>query len=109
MTTIPSPSPRMVPSADASNGLALPLGESAGVLLKHMYMKMSLKVSMPPVTTMSDVPVASSMAARCRAPKELAQAASTTQLVPFRSYCLLIRPATTLPKSPGKEFSCQGT
>ena len=82
---MPSPSPRIVPSAEESNGLALPLGERAGVLLKHMYMKMSLKVSMPPVTTMSDLPVASSMLARCRALKELAQAASTTQLVPPRS------------------------
>ena len=99
----------MVPSALASNGFALPVGESAGVLLKHMYMKMSLKVSMPPVTTMSDFPEASSMEARCSALRELAQAASTTQLVPPRSYCLEMRPATTFPRSPGKEFSCHGT
>ena len=47
---MPSPSPRMVPSPAASNGLALPVGDRAGVLLKHMYMKMSLNVSMPPVS-----------------------------------------------------------
>ena len=40
---------------------------------------------------------------------ELAQAASTTQLVPCRSRRLAIRPATTLPNRPGNEFSCQGT
>ena len=43
------------------------------------------------------------------APSELAQAASTTQLVPPRSKRLAMRPAATLPSRPGKEFSCQGT
>ena len=109
ITTTPRPSPRIVPSPSASNGLALPLGESAGVLLKHIYMKMSLNVSIPPVTTMSALPEESSIPARWSALNELAQAASTTQLVPPRSNCLLIRPATTFPRSPGKEFSCQGT
>ena len=40
------------------NGRQSPVGESAGVLLKHMYMKMSLNVSTPPVITRSDVPEA---------------------------------------------------
>jgi len=44
-----------------------------------------------------------------RTESELAQAASTTQLVPCRSRRLAMRPATTLPSSPGNEFSCQGT
>src|SRR6056297_1358143 len=61
------------------------------------------------VITMSERPAASSRAARFRALNELPQAASTTQLVPPKLKCLLIRPATTLPSSPGKEFSCQGT
>ena len=43
------------------------------------------------------------------ADSELAQAASTTQLVPPRSSRLAIRPATTLPSRPGNEFSCQAT
>ena len=106
---MPMPSPRMVPSAPASNGLASPLGESAGVLLKHMYMKMSLKVSTPPVRTASARPAASSSAARCTAPSEEAQAASTTQFVPPRFRRLAMRPAMTLPSRPGKEVSFQGT
>ena len=79
-TTTPNPSPRIVPSPTALNGRLLPVGESAGVLLKHMYMKMSLNVSMPPVMAMSERPAYSSIAAMCRAASELAQAASTTQL-----------------------------
>ena len=38
-----------------------------------------------------------------------AHAASTMQLVPCKSSRLAIRPATTLARSPGKEFSCHGT
>ena len=53
---MPSPSPRIVPSASAANGRASPVGDRAGVLLKHMYMKMSLNVSTPPVTTTSQRP-----------------------------------------------------
>jgi len=99
----------MVPSASAANGLASPVGDRAGVLLKHMYMKMSLNVSHPPVTTTSARPVCNSIAARWTALSELAHAASTTQFVPPRSSLLAIRPATTLPSSPGKLFSCHGT
>ena len=63
-TTMPKPSPKIVPSPAASNGFALPVAESAGVLLKHMNMKMSLKVSAPPLTTTSARPVCNSIAAR---------------------------------------------
>ena len=48
----------------SEKGFASPEGDKAGVLLKHMNMKMSLKVSMPPVTTMSLRPVHNSNAAR---------------------------------------------
>ena len=41
--------------------------------------------------------------------QELAHAASTTQLVPPRSRPLAMRPATTFPSRPEKEFSCQPT
>ena len=51
---MPMPSPSIVPSACAEKGLQSPDGESAGVLLKHMYMKMSFIVSTPPQITMSD-------------------------------------------------------
>ena len=61
---MPTPSPRIVPSASFENGLESPEADNAGVLLKHMNMKMSLKVSIPPVTTMSLRPVQSSRAAR---------------------------------------------
>src|SRR5260221_1405510 len=37
MTT---PSPSIVPSAAAENGLQSPVGDSAGVLVKHRYMEM---------------------------------------------------------------------
>ncbi len=74
-----------------------------------MYMKMSLKVSTPPVTTMSLRPLRSSSEARWRAASEDAHAASVTQLVPCRSSRLAMRPATTFPSNPGNEFSCQET
>ena len=106
---MPRPSPRAVPSAEASKGLALPSADRAGVLLKHMYMKISLKQSTPPVTTMVERLVASSMEAICTAPSEEPQAASTTQLVPPRLKRLATRPLTTLPSRPGKELSCHGT
>ena len=108
-TTIPRPSPNIVPSPLASNGLLLPVGDRAGVLLKHMYMKMSLNVSVPPVTTTSAFPVVNSIDARCNALSELAHAASTTQFVPCKSSRFAIRPATTFPNRPGKLFSCHGT
>ena len=73
-----------------------------------MYMKMSFMVSTPPVITRSDWPEASSLTAVDSAASELAQAASVTQLVPPRSSRLAIRPATTLPSSPGNVDSCQG-
>jgi len=85
------------------------VGDKAGVLEKHMNMKTSLNVSTPPVSTMSARPEISSIAAKWTAPSELAHAASTTQFVPPRSNRLAIRPATTLPRSPGKEFSCHAT
>ena len=56
-----------MPSASASNGRASPVGDSAGVLLKHMYIKMSLNVSRPPVTARSQRPAASSSRARLTA------------------------------------------
>ena len=43
------PSPSIVPSAVSENGRQSPVGDSAGVLLKHMYMRMSFSVSTPPV------------------------------------------------------------
>ena len=42
------------------------------------------------------------------AENELAHAASETQLVPPRSSRLAMRPAITLPKSPGKVLSMKG-
>ena len=102
------PSPSTVPSASFENGLASPVADKAWVLAKHMCMKMSFKVSTPPVTTISLRPESNSRMARWMALIELAQAASTTQLVPLKSKRLLILPATTFPRRPGKEFSCQG-
>ena len=58
------PSPSTVPSQSRSNGFESPLGDSAGVFEKHMYMKISLKVSTPPVITMSDRPADNSSAAK---------------------------------------------
>ena len=107
-TSIPIPSPSTVPSASFENGLASPVADSVWVLEKHMCMKMSFSVSTPPVTTISLRPDCNSSIDRCTALIALAQAASTTQLVPLKSRRLQIRPATTLPSKPGKEFSCHG-
>ena len=107
--TIASPSPSIVPSAWSENGRQSPLGLNAGVLLKHMYIKMSLRVSTPPVMTRSESPRYSSCAAIVRAENVEAQAASVTQLVPPRSSRLAMRPATTFPRRPGKVLSCHGT
>ena len=107
--TSPKPSPRRVPSALSLNGRHSPVFDSAGVLLKHMYMKMSFMVSAPPVMARSDWPSHSSLTAMDRAENELAHAASVTQLVPPRSRRLAMRPATTLPSTPGNVDSCHGT
>ena len=106
---MPIPSPSTVPSASFEKGLISPVGESAIVLEKHMCMKISLSVSTPPVMTMSLRSDKSSNIARCIALNELAHAASTTQFVPPRLRRFDILPATTLPKRPGKEFSCHDT
>ncbi len=105
---MPSPSPSMVPSASSEKGLQSPDRDSAGVLEKHMNMKMSFMQSTPPVTTMSESPSHSSWAAIFRAENAEAQAASVTQLVPPRSSRLAMRPATTLPSRPGKVPSTHG-
>jgi hypothetical protein len=76
-----SPSPSIVPSAESENGRQSPVGDSAGVLLKHMYIKMSFSVSTPPVITRSDLPSASSLTAVDSAARELAHAASVVAFV----------------------------
>ena len=50
---MPMPSPSIVPSARSENGRKSPVCDSAGVLVKHMYMKMSFIVSTPPAITRS--------------------------------------------------------
>lgn len=105
---MPMPSPIRVPSADSSKGRMIWLLENAGVLLKHMYMRIVFSASQPPVIIRSERPSTSSLTASLTAASALAQAASTVQLVPPRSKRLAMRPATTLPSMPGKEFSSQG-
>ena len=106
---MPKPSPNMVPSAWSLNGRQSPLGESAGVFEKHMYIKISLSVSTPPAITRSLKPSCSSLTAIDSALNVEAHAASVTQLVPPKFSRFAIRPATTLPSKPGKLASCQGT
>src|ERR1700722_13680644 len=103
------PSPISVPSDLSEKGRQSPVSEKAGVLLKHMYMKMSFRVSAPPTIDKSACPSSSSLIAIAKAESELAQAASVTQLVPPKLKRLAIRPATTFPNKPGKVLSCQGT
>ena len=69
---------------------------------------MSFIASAPPQITTSDCRVASSLTAIESALKVLAQAASVTQFVPPRFRRLAMRPATTLPSTPGKVASCHG-
>ena len=103
------PSPSRVPSALSENGRQSPVGDSAGVLLKHMCMKMPFIVSTPPAITRSASPSHSSFAAMDSAENVDAHAASVTQLVPCRSRRFAIRPAITLPSRPGKLASCHST
>ena len=103
--SIPPPSPIIVPSAAAENGRQCPDADIAGVLLKHMYMKIVFSASTPPVITRSLVPSCSSPIPMCSAASELAHAASVTQLVPPRLKRFATRPATTLPRQPGNVFS----
>ena len=98
----------MVPSALSLNGAQSPVLDSAGVLLKHMCMKMPFMVSTPPTIAMSAWPSHSSLAPIWSAANVEAHAASVTQLVPCRSRRLAMRPATTLPSRPGNVASCQG-
>ncbi len=79
--------------------------DSAGVFEKHMNMKMSFIVSTPPAITRSLSPRYNSLIAIEIAENDDAHAASVTQLVPPRSRRLAIRPATTLPSSPGNVLS----
>ena len=79
--------------------------DSAGVFEKHMYMKMSFIVSTPPASTRSLSPRYSSLTPIEIAENDDAHAASVTQLVPPRSSRLAMRPATTLPSSPGNVLS----
>ena len=107
--TIPRPSPIMIPLESASKGFTFTSAVNAGVLLKHMYMKGELSESTPPVIIMSARCSFRSLIAIFIALSELAQAASTVQLVPPKFIRLAIRPAMTLPRSPGKEFSSHRT
>ena len=66
---------------------------------------MVLSVSTPPVNIISLRYSNSSLIAIFKAPKELAQAASTTQFIPPKFNRLAIRPATTFASIPGKAFS----
>ena len=102
---MPPPSPIIVPSALSANGRQWPVGDMAGVLLKHIYMKIVFNASTPPVITRSALCSCSSPMPMCSAASELAHAASVTQLVPPRLKRLATRPATTLPRQPGKVFS----
>ncbi len=97
-----------VPSASSSKGRTRSRLDSAGVFEKHRYIRMVFSASHPPLSIRSARPDASSATAIRSAARELAQAASTVQLVAPRSNRLAIRPATTLPSIPGKEFSSQG-
>ena len=54
---MPMPSPSIVPSARSENGRQSPVAESAGVLLKQTYMKMSFMVSAPPAIMRSAWPM----------------------------------------------------
>ena len=104
---MPNPSPIIMPSELVSNVRTLSLLEKAGVLLKHKYIKIELSVSTPPEIIMSERCSVNSLIAKRMALRELAQAASTTQLIPPKLKRFATRPAMTLPSMPGKEFSSQ--
>ena len=68
-----------------------------------------LSVSTPPVNIILLRCSTNSLMAIFNAPKELAQAASTTQFVPPKLRRLAILPATTFANIPGKAFSSHFT
>ncbi len=97
-----------MPLESSSKGRTSSLVVNAGVLAKDIYINGELSQQTPPEIITSDRYSSRSEMANLIAANELAQAASTTQLVPPKSKRLAIRPAITLPKRPGNEFSCQG-
>ena len=96
-----------MPFESLSNGRISSLVVKAGVLENDMYIKGELSQQTPPEIITSDLCSSRSEMANLIAASELAQAASTTQLVPPKSNRLAIRPAITLPNIPGNEFSSQ--
>ena len=66
-------------------------------------MPMELSVQVAPVIIVRQSPRTSSSTATFMAVSELAQAASTTQFMPFKLKTLVQRPATTFPRKPGNE------
>src|SRR5690554_326195 len=104
---MPIPSPTIMPFDSSSKGRILSPSVKAGVLEKDIYIKGELSQQIPPEIITSLRYSSKSLTAMRIAAKEPAQAASTTQLVPPKSKRLAIRPATTLPNMPGKEFSSQ--
>ena len=105
--TIPIPSPISIPLESMSNGRMVSSGVKAGVLLNDRYIKGELSVSIPPAIMISLRYSSRSLMAIFIAVSELAQAASSTQLVPPRFSRFATRPAITLPSIPGNEFSSQ--
>ena len=104
---MPIPSPIIIPFESTSNGRISSLVVNAGVLANDIYIKGELSQQTPPEIITSERYSNKSDTASLMADNELAQAASTTQLVPPKSKRLAIRPAITLPNIPGKEFSSQ--
>jgi hypothetical protein len=104
-TKQPTPSPRAIPSAAASNVEQRPVVDRAWTLVKNWKSWTPLCRSAPPHRTMSLAPDTRSATATSRAARPDAQAASTTMFLPPRSSRLDTRPATTDDSIPGNESS----
>jgi hypothetical protein len=82
--TTPTPSPSTMPSADASNGADVPVGESMPVLLHQTCICGVFITATPPASAASHSPRRMLSQARCTATSEEEHAVSTAMVGPLR-------------------------
>src|SRR6476469_1482380 len=81
-TTTPQPSPRTIPSADASNGLQRPSADSAPAASNTAVIPGDSNRFTPPTTAVEQSPACSALAAWCTATSDDEHAVSTVTLGP---------------------------
>nr|WP_158681001.1 hypothetical protein [Streptomyces viridochromogenes] len=84
-TTTPHPSPRTMPSAEASNGRHTPDGDNAPTLLRNTLRSGVMSRLTPPARAVSQSPVRRLCTAWCTASRDEEQAELTVDTGPWRS------------------------